>query len=81
MDEFRERVLRLWKEVVAESGKEVVWKPGPMSDRHPRISIEAHGEKSWFQIDQEEEAIATTDEQLREIMRLHLSDALRPRRT
>jgi hypothetical protein len=39
---------------------------------HPRVHVEVAGVDRWFQIDQEEQALGTTDEQLRESIRGHL---------
>lgn len=78
LDDFARCVKKLMEEVVAESGEKVEWEMVPISanDRHPNIVVTARGKKRQFQIDQEEQALGTTDEQIKEKLRGHLRFAL-----
>jgi len=78
LDDFARRVKKLMEEVVQESGEAVEWEMLPISanNGHPRIVVTARGARREFQIDQEEQALGTTDEQIKESLRGHLRFAL-----
>jgi short-subunit dehydrogenase involved in D-alanine esterification of teichoic acids len=78
LDDFARRVRKLMEEVVAESGEAVDWEMLPISanDRHPNIVVNARGARRQFQIDQEEQALGTSDEQIKVMLRGHLRFAL-----
>lgn len=78
LDDFARRVKKLMADVVTESGETVEWEMLPISanNRHPNIVVSARGGKHRFQIDQEEQALGTTDEQIKEMLRGHLRLAL-----
>jgi hypothetical protein len=78
LDDFARRVKQLMEEVVAEAGLNIEWTMGPITanDRHPRITVAVGDNKPSFQIDQEEQALGTTDEQIKDMLRKHLGFAL-----
>jgi hypothetical protein len=78
LDDFARRVKKLMVEVVAESVEKVEWEMLPISanNRHPQILVSARGARRQFQIDDEEQALGTTDEQIKEKLRRHLRFAL-----
>jgi hypothetical protein len=78
LDDFARRVKRLMEEVARDSGARVEWEMLPISanNRHPRIIVTARGARHEFQIDQEEQALGTTDEQIKDLLRGHLRLAL-----
>jgi hypothetical protein len=78
LDDFARRVKKLMVEVVAESGEKVEWEMLPISanNRHPQIVVTARGGRRQFQIDYEEQALGTTDEQIKEMLRGHLRFAV-----
>lgn len=67
LDDFTRRVKKLMEEVVAGVGEAVDWKILPISqgNRHARFVVTVDGEEHRFQVDQEEQAFGTTDEQIR----------------
>jgi hypothetical protein len=78
LDDFARRVKKLMEEVVEESGERVKWEMLPISqnNRHPQIVVEPHEARRQFQIDYEEQALGTTDEQIKDMLRAHLRFAL-----
>jgi len=78
LDDFGRRVKKLMEEVVAESGETVEWEMLPISanSRHPNIVVTARGQRRQFQIDYEEQALGTSDEQIKEMLRGHLRFAM-----
>ena len=60
----------LMEVVVAESGEKVEWEMLPISanNRHPQIVVTARGARRQFQIDYEEQALGTTDEQIKDLL-------------
>lgn len=82
LDEFGRRVERLMTEVVAELEQPVDWRMGEQTfeNPHARILMYVNDGKPWFQIDREEEALNTSDEELKERMRRHIHHARRTRK-
>jgi hypothetical protein len=78
LDDFGRRVKKLMEEVVAESGETVEWEMLPIlaNNRHPNIVVTARGQRRQFQIDDEEQALGTSDEQIKEMLRGHLRFAM-----
>ena len=74
LDDFTRRVRDLMKEVVAEMDRPVEWKILRITQTNPHARFVAivDGEERKFQIDQEEQVLGTTNEQIKEKLRDHL---------
>ncbi len=79
LDEYGQRIQGLVAEELEKLGRSsTTWTIVQTGEcPHPNITLLLEGRNPVFQIDREEQAFGTTNEQLREKIRLHLEFAFR----